>query len=87
LDHRPYRCEGSINYNCGFGKEAAGEATGVALPGGKTPAPESGAGEDDGEPAGAAGVAEVAGEAAPAGAVCCFISSRRNVLSPLALRA
>jgi hypothetical protein len=60
---------------------ARGEGTGVAPPGGKTPTPESGAGDDfTGD---CADVAVGAGEASVP--VCCFNSSRRSALSPLVL--
>ncbi len=60
---------------------ARGEGTGVALPGGKTPTPES----EDAEAAGDGFVADGAAEGA--GAVSCFSSSRRRALSPLVLCA
>ena len=68
------------------GETAAGaagdeEITGLALPGGKTPAPESGTGEEPGD-------AVVAGDAGDVcGAACVFISSRRNALSAVLLWA
>ena len=65
------------------GETAAGdeELTGLALPGGKTPAPESGTGEEPGD-------AVVAGDAGDVcGAACVFISSRRNALSAVLLWA
>src|SRR5215470_15779433 len=61
--------------------EASGEAAGVALPAGKTPAPEFGAAEATGD--GEAGKA-LAGE--DCGASWDFISSRRNALWPVILR-
>ena len=51
-------------------------ATGVALPAGLTPAPESGAAEETGDGWAAAGDGETA---AP---VCSFNNSRRRLLSP-----
>jgi hypothetical protein len=68
----------SYGFCCAGG---VGEATGLALPAGRTPAPESGAGDELGDGCAAAGV----GEVAPA--VCCFINSRRNALLPALWRA
>src|SRR6185503_4732467 len=63
---------------------SAGLAEGATLPAGTTPAPESGAGDETGD--GCAPGAGEAGDAAALGAgavspVCCFISSRRKLLS------
>jgi hypothetical protein len=60
---------------------ARGDETGVALPAGKTPTPESG----DAEAAGDGFVTD--GAADGAGPVSCFSSSRRSALSPLVLCA
>lgn len=90
---RTARSAGLVRYSrCGVAEDpgepvgptdaiARGEGTGVALPGGKTPAPESGAGDDF-----TGDCADVAVGAAEASVpVCCFSSSRRSALSPLVL--
>jgi len=76
---RPYRYELWLARGHGAG-EVAGFA-GVTLPAGKTPAPESGAGEETGEGFAVVGAGEVWG------AACVFISSRRNALSAVPLWA
>ena len=71
----------SYGFSCGDGAGEDAGVTGVALLAGKTPAPESGAGEE-------AGDAAVAGDAGDVcGAACVFISSRRNALSAVFLWA
>jgi len=58
-----------------------GEVAGLALPAGKTPAPEPGAGEETGEGEACAAVADGEAWVAP----CDFMSSRRRALSPAVL--
>jgi len=58
-----------------------GEVAGLALPAGKTPAPESAAGEETGEGETCAAVADGEAWVAP----CDFISSRLNALSLVVL--
>src|SRR5439155_15464557 len=80
LCNRGVFCENAEPY-CGFA-EAAGEAAGGVVPAGKTPAPESGAGEAPGD---VWGTVVGAGEAC--GARWVFISSRRKALSAVLLWA
>jgi len=71
----------SYGLPCGDGAGEVAGFAGVTLPAGKTPAPESGAGEETGEGFAVVGAGEVWG------AACVFISSRRNALSAVPLWA
>ena len=73
----PGRQEQGYGFACGDEVGEVAGATGLALPAGKTLAPDWGAEDEPGD-----GIA-----AGAAGEVCCFISSRRKALSTVFLWA